>query len=156
MADDGDDRDKNEAPERAVKLLGQTVDKAKTVADSLKKHEGSRAVEAVVHKGWVLVVKTVAFWITFMLITVVGSTTLALSAVISETLKEVNQIAPGGKLVLLGGWAVIALIISFFFAISHNGRPAFYYTRVGLIVGLVVNFLVTISPLGYLFIRKFL
>lgn len=154
MADDGEEPDKSKRVEDALNVLGKVQDKLTEAVDRLKEHEGNRAVEDVVPRYWRVCVKMVAFGLPFFLVTALGGTALALNTAMLETLKEVNLVVPDAKLIVFGGLFVISLMVSWFFAISHHGRSLFYYTRVGLMAGVVFNFVITLSPLGYLLLKS--
>lgn len=154
MADDGGERDKSKRPEGALNVLGKIQDKAKNAANSLKEHEGNRAVEEIFPRHWGLCVKMVAFVLPFFLVTALGGMALTLNATMLETLNEVNLAVPDAKLIVFGILFAISLIVSWIFGLSHHGRSPFYYTRVGLVAGMAFNFVITLSPLAYRLLEK--
>ena len=156
MADDEGERDKSKKLEGALNILGKIQDKTKDAVDSLKKHEGNRAVEEIFPGYWGLCVKMLAFVLPFFLVTALGGMALTLNATMLETLNEVNLAVPDAKLIVFGILFAISLIVSWIFGLSHHGRSPFYYTRAGLIAGVAFNFIITVSPLGYRLINSIL
>ena len=156
MPDDEGERDKSKALEGAVNLLDKTYDKATDAADSLKKHEGNRTVEEIFPGHWGLCVKMLAFALPFFLVTALGGMALTLNATMLDTLNEVNLAVPDAKLFVFGILFAISLIVSWIFGLSHHGKSPFYYTRLGLAAGIAFNFIITVSPLGYLLLNSIL